>query len=309
MADPTNTEVLQKISELKAALVDPQPQPGKPPNVSQLKEHLIAVAPYVVTVQWMERTFTAEFFKKIDDIHEEVVKAPLTEWLEAAGLGGVAAGVEKIAEGKTVGTWWPYFFSAFVGLAIPAIGLLLAAKFTGWSRTLQEKMFGGRVFATNENGTWSRQNRQAVEDRESRVFNGGGLAAVPNAATTNAAREALQKLNEQITIFNRKAGSFRTKFNKMPSARELTKAAKGVEKVSTAVDNVNTETLQTVTTKTGALKSVMADFAPNKIPQDLRNATRAAEALDRAGQNLQERFQTLKTAAAGAATAIAGAGN
>ncbi|GGT88388.1 MULTISPECIES: hypothetical protein [Streptomyces] len=306
MAEPTNTEIIQKIAEVKAALVLPQPESGKPPNVSQLKEHLIAVSPHVVTVQWMESTFTAGYFKKIDDMHQELTKAKKTEWLEAMGLDGFAAALEKYHESSG---WWPaYLAAAVVGLAVPAIGIYLAGKLLNISRSLQQWGNPDRpIRAYDENGDITRQNRQAVEDRERRVFNGGGLSTIPDAANINGAREALEKLIRQIDAFNRKAGPFRTKFNKMPSARELTKAAKGVEKISTAVDSVNTDTLQTVTTKTRSLKNVMADFAPNRIPQNLKDATRAAEGLDRAGQNLRERFDALKLAATGAATAIGAA--
>ncbi|MER7955427.1 hypothetical protein [Streptomyces sp. NPDC096030] len=280
---------------------DPDKTVDKTAEISQLKNSLIEVSPKILTQE-----SAAPFIKKIEDIHEEAVKAPLTEWLEAAGLDGIAAGVEKIAEGKSLGTWWPYFAAAFVGLAIPAIGLLLAAKFTDWSRALQAKIFSGQAYARNEQGTWSRQDVQAVNDREARVFNGGGIGTLPSEDSLRGIREELQKLIDKITVFNRKAPSFRNKFNKLPSARALAKTATAVEKVGKAVDGVNLETLSSVTTKTEALKDVMSNFAPNKIPNDLRAATRAAEGLDRAGQNLQERFQALKLAAAGAERAIAG---
>ncbi|MGW2016051.1 hypothetical protein [Streptomyces sp. NPDC001927] len=309
MADPSNAEISLQLSQLRAALLESQPQPGKPPQVSALKEHLIAVSPHVVTVQWMERTFSESFFKKIDDIHEEAVKAPVTEWLEAAGLGGVAAGVEKIAEGKNFGVIWPYFASAFLGLAIPAIGLLLAAMSINIIRNITAKITGGRIIARSENGGLGLQDRNVVEDRERRIFNGGsGLADLPATANFDNLRNQLTELNPELEKFNRNAPTFRTEFGKLPKASALTKTATAVEKVSKAVSEAKPDDITAVAKATGKLAGAQKHFDPAKLPKarTLSSAADAADRLARSGQNLTEKFRSLRSAAAAAASAMSG---
>ncbi|MFD3332938.1 hypothetical protein ACFWV1_09845 [Streptomyces sp. NPDC058700] len=256
-------------------------------TVSKLKKSLIGEAPRILTEE-----NAAPFIKEITDIHEEVVKAPLTEWLEAAGLDGVAAGVEKIYEGKD--NWWTYFIAAFIGLAVPAIGLLLVSKFTDWSRFLQSKIFNGQAYARNEGGTWSRQDVQAVTDRETRVFNGGGIGAIPTEESLSGVRQELEKLIEKITVFNRKAGGFRTKFNKMPSARAIKQSAKGIEAIADALDRVTIADVGAMATKADELKKAMADFKPGKIPQDLQTTRTETRNLGRTVDELKASFQKLK---------------
>ncbi|GHG10409.1 hypothetical protein [Streptomyces zaomyceticus] len=255
--------------------------------VSKLKKSLVGDPPKILTEE-----NAAPFIKEITDIHEEVVKAPLTEWLEAAGLDGVAAGVEKIYEGKD--NWWTYFIAAFIGLAIPAIGLLLVSKFTDWSRFLQSKVFGGQAYARNEAGTWSRQDLQAINDRETRVFNGGGISAIPSEDSLRGVREELEKLTEKITIFNRKAGGFRTKFNKMPSARAIKKSAQGIEAIADALDRITISDVGAMATQADELKRAMEDFKPGKIPQDLQTTRTETRNLGRTVDELKASFQRLK---------------
>ncbi|MFI0983936.1 hypothetical protein [Streptomyces exfoliatus] len=299
LVDEANHEVKYMVENTKKETKEKEPfvEDGRA-MVSKLKKSLIGDPPKILTEE-----NAAPFIKQITDIHEEVVKAPLTEWLEAAGLDGVAAGVEKIYEGKD--NWWTYFIAAFLGLAIPAIGLLLVSKFTDWSRLLQSKIFGGQAYARNEGGTWSRQDLQAINDRETRVFNGGGIGAIPTADSLRGVREELEKLTEKITIFNRKAGGFRTKFNKMPSARAIKSSAKGIEAIADALDRITISDVGTMATKAEDLKKAMEDFKPGKIPQDLQNTRTETRNLGRTVDELKTSFQKLKDEALLAARALA----
>lgn len=207
-------------------------------------------------------------------------EGPLTEWLEAAGLDGVAAGVEKIYEGKNFGTIWPYFASAFVGLAIPALGLLLAARSTDIVRNISER-FLGRIPAVNENGGWSLQNRQAVEQRERRVFNGGtSLADIPATANFDNLRTQLQQLNPHLEKFNDEAPKFTTEFHKLPKASAVTKAADAVDKIKNAMTGLDTDKITALAKALGKLTGAVKHHDPKKVPDprklDKLNAAMAA---------------------------------
>lgn len=228
--------------------------------VSKLKQHLIGDAPKILTEE-----AAAPWVKQIGDIHEEATKKPLTEWLEAAGLDGVAAGVEKIYEGKNFGVVWPYFASAFVGLAIPAIGLLLAAQSINIVRNVTEKLFGW-VVANNENGGWSRQNRQDVERRERRVFNGGtSLADLPPDANFDGLRNQLQQLNPELLKFNNRAPSFIREFRKLPTESKATKAAEGVKRIAEAISGVNHAEMRPVAEGVNKINNSMRNADPRKV--------------------------------------------
>ncbi|MFI8518974.1 hypothetical protein ACIGEZ_14275 [Streptomyces sp. NPDC085481] len=240
---------------------DDKKQDDKTALVSQLKHSLIGDAPKILTEE-----ATQPWVKQIGDIHEEATKAPLTEWLEAAGLDGVAAGVEKIKEGKNFGTIWPYFASAFMGLAIPAIGLLLAAMSINIVRNVTEKITG-RILAGNANGGWSLQNRTAVEQRENRVFNGGtSLADIPPGTNFDALRNQLQTLNPHLEKFNDQAPKFTREFGKLPKANAITKTADAVEKIKNALTGLDTDKITALAKALGKLTGAVKHHDPKKVP-------------------------------------------
>ncbi|MEV7275798.1 hypothetical protein [Streptomyces sp. NPDC093111] len=230
--------------------------------VSQLKKHLIGDAPKILTEE-----AAAPWIKQIGDIHEEATKAPVTEWLEAAGLDGVAAGVEKISEGKGFGTFLPYFFSAFMGLAIPAIGLLLAARSVDIVRRITAAITGGRILAANESGGWSLQNRTAVETRERRVFNGGtSLADIPANANFDNLRNQLNLLNPHLEKFNAEAPKFTSEFHKLPKVNAVIKAADAIDKVKTAVAAIDPDKVTALAKALGKLTGAVKHHDPKKVP-------------------------------------------
>ncbi|MER8042283.1 hypothetical protein [Streptomyces sp. NPDC094032] len=230
--------------------------------VSRLKNSLIGETPKVITEE-----SAAPWIKQIGDIHEEVTKAPVTEWLEAAGLDGVAAGVEKIYEGKNFGIIVPYFISAFMGLAIPAIGLLLAAKSIDLVRRITAAVTGGRVLAANENGGWGLQNRTDVENRERRVFNGGtSLADIPAGTNFDGLRNQLSTLNPHLEKFNTEAPKFISEFRKLPKVNDVNKAADAIDKVKLAVDAIDTDKVTATAKALGKLTGAVKHHDPKKVP-------------------------------------------
>ncbi|MFF8607625.1 hypothetical protein ACF06X_16950 [Streptomyces sp. NPDC015346] len=271
MADPTNAEVISAIKDLKAALVYPQPEPGKPPNVSQLKEHLIAVSPYVVTTYYMDNMFTAGYFKKIDDMHQELTKAKKTEWLEAMGLGSFAAAVEKWHENNV---WWPaYLLSGFISLAIPAFLLALALNFKNLQRGLQTAIIDrlarrfprleNKVIAGGAGGIIPRlQDRTVVNDREAAA--GGGMAAIPRDANFDGLREQLTNLNPHLKEFNRHAPSFNEAFRKLPKVSAVEKAATAIKKIAEAVAGVDYQSMPLVARGMGKINGAVKNSDPKK---------------------------------------------
>ncbi|MEU7024207.1 hypothetical protein ABZ990_26650 [Streptomyces sp. NPDC046203] len=209
---------------------------------------------------------------KIADIHKDSTKAPITDWLEAAGLGGVAAGVEKIKEGEGFKVVAPYFASAFVGLAVPAIGLLLLTNFTNMQRWIQSKILngvstatGGRVarnqiLAMNDDGTFPRlQDRDHVRGREDGAGGLRSLANPPDASDLAGLREALADLNPKVRDFN-------TAIRKTPKASALTKTGEGMTSVKTAVNGLDHEKVTSLARALGKLTGAVKHHNPKKLP-------------------------------------------
>ncbi|MEU4272971.1 hypothetical protein [Streptomyces sp. NPDC026092] len=201
--------------------------------------------------------------------------------------------------------------TSLIPLALGALGVMMLGKvfdlgklFNAGFEKLTRKIgrrsnpaSQGRILAMTDSGIpWARPRAEAES---------APIIAMARGALSPTAlgelKDALVAVNPEIRTFNELVAD-------MPSSRSLGKTAKGVKEIGLAIDNTNLDRLKDVTREAGTLKGHMADFAPNKIPQDLRSATEAAEKLDRAGQNLQTRFRTLKQDATEAAAAIAGAG-
>ncbi|MFD0370507.1 hypothetical protein [Streptomyces sp. NPDC059071] len=275
----SDAEIVRKIDELKSQLT--KADSGNLVTDSHLGSKL--------PEKWAER------FKSM---YDELTKAKKSEFLEAMGLDGFGAALEKYYEsrGGNDTKWGWYLASAIAGLIVPAIGALLVAQMINLSRKLQTLGNPDRpVWTGNGNGGFMRQHIDEINRREDRVFNGGAaITDLPNENATRRAREELEKLLEKITAFNRKSGSFRTKFNRMPSARELKRSAKGVEAIAKALEKITPEDVATMATNAGNLKTALDDFKPGKIPQDLQATRTETRNLGRTVDELKTSFQQLK---------------
>ncbi|MEU2115253.1 hypothetical protein ABZ567_06310 [Streptomyces sp. NPDC016459] len=236
---------------------------------SALKKHLIDDVPKIVTENFVESYLSAAF-GQIKEIHKEVVKNPVSEYWEAAGFEGIAAGVEKLYEGESIGTALKYWTSTIAGaiaaLLLGALGVLFVANVQFIQRSVQaaiSKFFTGRetVLATSNSGRGIRpQDLNTVQGRAAAA--GGGLANLtdpPNPTVLNPLFEKLGAVNRRILVFNNGV-------RKLPSARSLAKTAEGVEKVNTAIAAANAEKIELVAEKADKLVKALKDYDPKKVP-------------------------------------------
>ncbi|MFJ5706357.1 hypothetical protein [Streptomyces sp. NPDC093105] len=286
MADD-HAEVLARIGEVKTKLeeVSKAVNAKNPPPAAATKAELDAK--------------TKEIIEAVKGGKDEA-KAWWEALLEAFGFKDLVGAIKDQKE-----------LTSLIPLAIGALGVLLLGKLLDFGKLFN----AGLEKATR---AWGRRSNPNSEGRILAMTDSGIPWARPRAEAEAApiiamargalSPEALGRLKDALVDVNPHIRTFNDNVKDMPSSRSLGKTAKGVEKLGTALDTTDLDKLKDVTTNAGTLKSHMADFAPNKIPQNLRLATEAAEKLDRAGQNLQTRFQTLKQDATEAAAAIAGAG-
>ncbi|WP_329117190.1 hypothetical protein [Streptomyces sp. NBC_01353] len=272
MGEPSNAEISKQISDLRSALLENRvdEKTGKT-QLSELKEYLVQTSPKIVTEDWVKTTF-APYFKKIDEMHQELTKAKKTEWMEAMGLGSFAAAVEKWHENNA---WWPvYLFSGFMSLAVPAFLIALALNFKNLQRGLQTRLFdrlAGRfptlrnqVIAGGPGGILPRlQDRDVVRQREEAA--GGGMAAIPRNADFEPLRRQLEALNPELLKFNNRAPSFIREFRKLPKENAATKAAAGVKKIADAIRDVDHGQMQPVATGVNKINNAMRNADPKKI--------------------------------------------
>ncbi|WP_370414399.1 hypothetical protein [Streptomyces fradiae] len=313
MADEPSHEVLAtRIAEIKTLIA--QAQIGKSVSAVLVNTKMDSI----------ETTLTS-MKSDIADIHKEVTKAPVVEWLEAAGFNGFAAGLEKlINEKEGFWTYIPYFASAAVGLIIPAIGVILTNRIVKLQRDLQQFDFSTRsidpnrqIRATSADGmSITRQNRTDVENREDAA--GGGLAALPQNANFDNLRSQLSQLNPHLETFNRHAPDFTTNFRKLPSERAAKKAgegikrvaeaivgvdhtnmtpiAKGIQKIKDAMDGLKPREVEKVAKATGKLKDAMEGFDPKNLPKANKVdglATKMGELATATG-TLRTKFESLR---------------
>ncbi|MFD4372508.1 hypothetical protein [Streptomyces sp. NPDC058486] len=330
MADPTIKDVLAKLDALEGKI--PKDNPVRVPNldiekpteeqkkkqkeeeakgkkpapipedamvsISRFKHSLIEQEPKILT----ERHLPTEFITKIDDMHKELVKHPVTEWLEAAGLGGFAAGFEKIKENTDWKTYVPYFVAAVIGFVLPVLGLLLATKFTDFQRWVQQLFSrGGRILAFDENGQVRLQDRTVVEQRERRIANGGTSVAdlvgdPANAQQAETLAKALEKLNPQVERFEAKAPSFLNSFKRLPNKAKADKAVIVLGLVGDAIKKVNARKLEKIAEGLEKLNKELDQFQPTKLPTDtqLGNTADAMGNLAREAGTLREKFEGLQ---------------
>ncbi|MGA5063121.1 hypothetical protein ACPB9E_04950 [Streptomyces exfoliatus] len=275
MAEP---DIPNLIADLKITVVQG--------HIRQIMEHVEALRDSSQHFAYLK--------EKIDEIHKEVVKNPVTEYWEAAGFDGIAAGIEKLYEGEGLGTAVNYWLSngagAFAAIVIGGIGLYLAGKLTNIQRSIQAAVRpSGLIRAYNANGDVTLQSRRDVEDRERRVANGGtGVADLvsnpANAEQARKLREQLVPLNKAVGKFDRLAPSFLESFRKLPSERKAEKAANGVTKISDAVKLVDRP----------ALKEVAESVEKLNKETGLASTARKMGELTTKTETLRQKFQDLR---------------
>ncbi|MFF8836024.1 hypothetical protein [Streptomyces sp. NPDC015130] len=344
MAEVTNAELQRQLTELHDSLIkgtakvtvtyakDPMDQlPGaknpdgskldeekleKPQTIegiSKLKEALIAEAPRVVT----DAMLPFDFVKRFADMYEELQKEPVTEYLEAMGLDGFAAAVEKNYEENK--GWKAWLYSAIAGLFIPMLGAVIAimflTNFKTFQRGLQKLLFNVLLGWVPKLGPYLRDKIIAMEpdsrfpklQRAEDVRNreGGNLAGVtltnpPDPATFDALKRALGDINRRIINFNKAVA-------KMKSKAQLDKLAAGVEAVTKATDAAKPTDIETLATAIGKLGTAQDTFDPKKLPKarGLASAATEAERLAKAGDAVKKAFDELKAAASQAEAVIA----
>ncbi|MFH8711591.1 hypothetical protein OHB11_15900 [Streptomyces zaomyceticus] len=230
---------------------------------------------WLPTTEWLKQKLApldlvSGIKEKLDDVHKEVVKNPVSEYWEAAGFDGIAAGIEKLYEGEGLGTALKYWGSTVAGgiaaLLIGALTLLLVANAQFLQRKLQaalSRFFTGRetILATSNSGRGIRpQSLDAVQGREAAA--GGGFASLadpPNPALLNPLFEKLGAVNRRILVFNNGV-------RKLPSATSLGKTAEAVGKVNAAIELANPEKIGLVAEKADKLVKALKDYDPKKVP-------------------------------------------
>ncbi|MET9950344.1 hypothetical protein ABZ135_02185 [Streptomyces sp. NPDC006339] len=282
MTDKSNWDISAEISELKALLLydearimakydgdhqekDPKKQPKEEPFlVTKLKATLIDESPKIVT----DAMLPFNFVKRFAEMYEELQKEQSSELLEAFGLDGVGAAVEKFHEDHE--NRWNYFWSALSGIVVPLIigGLVIVFRrlILDGFRWLQSKMFKGDVYALNE--TQTRIQRQPLQNVKDRELQGAAVVLTdpPDAARLNELKQALGDINRRIINFNKAV----TKF---PSPRTMAKTAEGVSKINDAITASNAEKIDKVA-------QAINSFDPTKVP-DARKLDKLNKAVDK----------------------------
>ncbi|MFF0481370.1 hypothetical protein [Streptomyces sp. NPDC004435] len=325
-------EILDRISELKAALIEARPNPegkDKPELPSLLKKHLVEAAPKIATEEFLSGW--ADAYDKIKEIHTEVTKHKTTEMLEMLGLNSIAAVHEKYREAQEDAKvqWKDWLYAAIGGavllLVIPALALFFRGQLVSAARWLQtwrprgdntaEAREGRTVLAGNGNGGLSPQTLGAVNQRENRVFMGGTSVAdlVGNSANAQQAEtlaQALEKLNPQVERFEAKAPSFLNSFKRLPNQSKADKAVTVLETVGAAIKKVNAVKLRKVAEGLEKLNDELGRFQPTKLPTDtqLGNTAQAMNNLATETGTLRDKFRDLRTTIGGLDDVIAGAG-
>jgi hypothetical protein len=250
-------------------------EPDIPTLIADLKTtvvqgHIRQILEHSAVMRELSTNF-AYLKEKIDEIHKEVVKNPVSEYFEAAGLDGIAAGIEKLYEGENLATAFKYWGSTVAGgmaaLLIGALGVYLSGKFVQLRRTIQELVSrDGLIRGYDANGDLTRQSRTDIEARERRVANGGtSLTDLPPTANVDALRGQLERLNPELLKFNNRAPSFIREFRKLPTESKATKAAEGVKRIAEAIAGVNHAEMRPVAEGVNKINNSMRNADPRKV--------------------------------------------
>ncbi|QES07806.1 hypothetical protein DEJ44_20820 [Streptomyces venezuelae] len=243
-------------------------------EIEALKTHLTkSDSSPLVTETFFKQQLPKDWTDRFKSMYDELTKAKKSEFLEAMGLDGFGAALEKFYENRENpdNKWGWYLASAIAGLMIPAMGVILTAWVVKIQRDIQQlpaRLLGnadGRVLATSDTGRGIRlQNRNDVETREEAA--GGGMASIPANANFDALRAQLEALNPHLKEFNTQAGPFKTKFKDLPKASAMVKAGSAVEKINAAVKEANPAKIETVAKAIEELVKAVADYDPKKVP-------------------------------------------
>ncbi|MEU2654659.1 hypothetical protein ABZ615_04975 [Streptomyces sp. NPDC007325] len=330
-------EILDKISELKDALIKARPDPDskdkKATLPSLLKDHLINAAPKIATEELLSGFLKdwTDAYDKIKQIHVEVTKHKTTEMLEMLGLNSIAAVHEKYQEAQEDPTvaWKDWLWGAIGGavllVAIPALALFFTGQLVNLSRTIQtwrpfgdnspEARAGRRILAGNGNGGLAPQTLSAVNQREARVWNGGtsiaDLVGDPaNAQNAETLARALEKLNPQVERFEAKAPSFLNSFKRLPNQSKADKAATVLETMGEAIKKINATKLKKIADGLEKLNKELDTFQPTKLPTDtqLGNTAQAMSNLATQTGTLRDKFRELRGSISSLDQVIAGSG-
>ncbi|MFB7280993.1 hypothetical protein ACFCZV_28250 [Streptomyces hydrogenans] len=310
-------EILDRISELKAALIEGRPDPegkDKPELPSQLKHHLVNVSPKVATQEFIEKHFK-EALDQLKAAHEEVVKSPWQEIMELLGFDKVYKGIEEIFKNGLVAAL-PALALGLTQALLPLIAIVVGAAALAAARALMKWRLNGDVITMRgPNGPFSRENATVVEQRERRIANGGtsiaDLVSDPaNAQQAETLARALEKLNPQVERFEAKAPSFLNSFKRLPNQNKADKAVTVLDTVGEAIKKVNAVKLRKIAEGLEKLNDELGRFQPTKLPTDIQlgNTAQAMNNLANETGTLRDKFRDLRTIIGGLDDVIAGAG-
>ncbi|MFD3679920.1 hypothetical protein [Streptomyces sp. NPDC058613] len=295
MAD-TIEDLSEQLREIKAALLyDERPVTAKydtdhqekDPNkqakdevfyVGKLKLALIDERPRIVT----DAMLPFDFIPRFAEMYEELQKEKSSELLEAFGLDGIGAAVEKYHEGHKAKLQYAIFagLGIFVPLAIGAAVLVFRRLILEGFRTFQLWLTGhkdpsnpdskrsdtGKAFVVKENlRGFERVTKAEIQRREDAA--GGGMASIPRNADFGPLRAQLEALNPHLATFNRHAPGFVSNFKKLPSQSRATKAGEGVKAVSGAIAGINHQTMASVARGMGKITGAVKNSDPKKTRQ------------------------------------------
>ncbi|WP_225802501.1 hypothetical protein [Streptomyces sp. NK15101] len=248
MAEVTNEELSIQIAGLghKLRIVDG----GWLPSTNWLREHLIV----------------PDFKTKFEEMYQELHKEKSSELLEAFGLDGLGAAVEKFHEGHEAKV--EYLLAAVSGIAVPMIigGLVIAFRriiLEGF-RAVQIALTG-KAFVLNENQNgFERLTRDQIREREANA--GGGIASIPRDANFDALRGQLEAINPHLREFNTQAGPFKTAFRQMPKASAMVKTADGITRIKNAITGAVPTDITALAKALGKLTGAVKHHDPKKMP-------------------------------------------
>ncbi|MFF3769537.1 hypothetical protein [Streptomyces sp. NPDC002232] len=291
-------------------------------QVAGLRHYLRKVdGGWLPTTDWMKQQL-APINKLVEDLKaqqekaaEEAAKAPWEEWMEKVGLGTLAEVIKTGLEGGILGALGA-IGTALAAVVIPVLTAALGAWLILKLQTWHAGRNGGVTFGPNQEGTWTRQRLTDIQAQQ----NGGGspLGQIPADANFDNLRTQLQQLNPELLKFNNRAPAFLQSFRKLPTEAKAEKAAKGVERIATAIAgvdhtrmqpvaegvnkinnamrNADPKKVEKVARATDKLKTAMLGFNPAKIPKaaDIRGTDTAMTNLAAATGTLRTKFNELR---------------
>lgn len=231
---------------------------------------------------WEEIMSSAGLSKPLEYI-KKYMEEGLTGVVTMAGLALVGAAAVKFKEILA-----PLIAENAKKLSRSVQGLVLGRDADGERRMLQREE--GRLLPT-------RVSRRSVEEAEQQAAAAAELES--GAAATAGSHpdpHVLAEVRDRLGEVTPKLADFNRELRNTPKPAELKKTASGIEKISKAVNGLNTAKVAEAARTTGKLTGAVKHYDPTKLPKarDLKLSAQAAERLDRAGQTLAGRFAALK---------------